>query len=300
MKHTRVPADTDRMRLLRAGAAVLAAGGVVVAAGGLLAFAASTLTGPATRATMSICAGGKLRTDRSAQALGIDPHRVDAFDRRGRLVWSARAGEAGEPEPRRWVFQPVEPGDYRVVFRDGGRVVQLDVLAPRCRGGLHLRLNDRGRRLFALGNMRPGTTRQACIVVTYTGNRPARVRLHGRTGGTGLDRHLRLTVVRGWTSRRSSPSCRTFRPDRRNYLGLGRGIVYAGTMRGLPDSYAEAPNDATWHATRTWRRGHSHAYRFVVTLPRSVGNEAQGLTARQAFVWEARSASAPAAPTAVP
>jgi hypothetical protein len=173
-----------------------------------------------------------------------------------------------------------------------GVVVALAVPAAAAssastRPPLGLDANARTHALFSVGNARPGMTKRACVRVTYVGKRPARVRLYGRVRGTGLGRFLRLTVMRGWLPRRG-PSCASFRPDRRNYLGLGRGVVFAGTVAGLPRSYRSAPNDATWHNTRTWRRGASHAYQFVVTLPRNVGNEAQGLRASATFVWEAR------------
>ena len=157
------------------------------------------------------------------------------------------------------------------------------------RAPLVLDANASTQALFAVRNARPGITKRACVQVTYAGKQPARVRLYGTMAGTGLARYLQLEVVRGWMSR-GSASCSSFRPDRRNYLGLAPGIVYAGTLAGLPRTFTSAPNDATWHSTRTWRRGASHAYEFVVTLPRTVGNEAQGRTASATFVWEARPA----------
>ncbi|MFN2471061.1 MAG: hypothetical protein ABR583_08750 [Gaiellaceae bacterium] len=271
---------------MRVPAWALAVVALATAAGPLLALAASSFRGQPARPRTSVCVGTWFRVERSARPLGIQPLRVQIFDPAGRLVWQRRR-RVGAPQ-KRWSFRAQRLGLHRIVYRRGSQSVPLEVLATRCSRELRLQLNDRGRALFALRNLGPGDTGQACVTVTYTGNRPVRLRMYGTAGRTGLDRHLQLTVVRGWTSQRTSRSCRAFRPDRRSYLGLGRGIVYTGTLEAFPDSFAEAPDDATWHATRIWRRGTSRAFRLVVTLPREVGNEAQGLTATQAFVWEAR------------
>jgi hypothetical protein len=148
--------------------------------------------------------------------------------------------------------------------------------------------NDRGQAMFRLGNMAPGESHVACVRVTYSGTRPARVRLYGTTTGGGLDRDLVVVVTRGWSARDEFPSCRSFVPDRRNYARLGRGVVFVGTLAGLPHAWATGTDDAARGARRAWRRGQSHVYRFSVSLPKTVGNDAQGLTAEQAFVWEAR------------
>ena len=288
------------MRVVRAVACLLAGLAVAAAGGSLLALAASRLAPKPVRPRTSLCAGSKLRVDRSALPLGIRPLRAEIFAPGGRLVWE-RARPAGAPQ-RPWSFRPAKPGLYRIIYRRGSDSAVLETLVASCAPQLRIALNDRGRQLFTIANARPGMTKSACVRVTYTGNSPARVRLHGRSDGTGLARYLMLEVGRGWTSLDDFGSCRSFRPDRRNYLGLGRGVVYAGTLAGLPGDFASAPNDATWHNTRTWRRGATHAYRLVVTLPRSVGNEAQGLTAEETFVWEARPTlrrvRAPAAPRA--
>jgi hypothetical protein len=125
--------------------------------------------------------------------------------------------------------------------------------------------------------------------VTYSGKAPARVRLYGITATeTALDRHLLVVVTRGWAARDEFPSCSSFVPDRRNYAGLGRGVVFVGTSAGLPHAWASATDDAARGARRVWRRGQSHVYRFSVSLPETVGNDVQGVTAERAFVWEAR------------
>ena len=230
--------------------------------------------------------GTVFRVERSAWPLGLEPLRAEIFDPDGHVVWTRARRPSAPVQP--WPFRTTRPGLYRIVYRRGSRTAVLETLAATCTPTLRLGLDDDARSLFTVQNARPGVTKRVCVRLTYTGNAPARVRLYGRSSGTGLAKYLRLTVIRGWTSRRDDRLCRSFRPDRRNYLGVGAGIVYAGPLAGLPPDFASAPNDATSRFTRTWRRGASHAYELVVTLPADAGNDAQGLTAGESFVWEAR------------
>lgn len=136
------------------------------------------------------------------------------------------------------------------------------------------------QRLFSLANAKPGAVARGCVLVTYTGSKPARVVLYGRTKGTGLDRHVDLTVRRGRMVRKA------FKADGKNYLRLGGGVIYSGTLQLYPDSAGSGLKDAAKRAPERWTRGESHAYEFVVTLRDT--NLAQGLTALQAFTWRAR------------
>ncbi|MGZ8694333.1 MAG: hypothetical protein ACXWYS_02710 [Gaiellaceae bacterium] len=259
---------------------------VAAAAGTLLALAASSLRSTPLRVRMSICTRQWTRVDRSAQLLGIRPLQAEILDPNDRRVW-VRRRRVGSPQ-RPWRFRTWRAGDYQVVFRRGQTSATLDLLVAQCSRRVAIDENDRRQAMFRLTNMTPGTTDTACVRVTYSGTRPAHVRLYGTTTGSGLGRHLLLVVTRGSAPRDEFPSCRTFVPDRRNYVGLGRGVVFVGTLAGLPQGWASALDDATRGSVRVWRRGQSHAYRLAVTLPRTAGNDAQGLTAKQAFVWEAR------------
>ena len=274
------------MRALRVSVAVLAGLLVAAVAGTLLALAAATLRAPESRARMSMCAGARIRIDRAAPSLDVKPLLVKIVDRNNRLVWVRRRAIGALQKP--WTFRARRAGPYRVIFHHLSQSRILDLLALPCARPVAIRENDRGRAMFRIENMRPGETRKRCIRVTYSGTRPVRVRLYGTTRGHGLDRFLDVVVTRGWARRDEFPSCRTFVPDRRNYVGLGRGIVFVGTLAGLPDDWASAVDDATLGSPRVWLRGQSHVYRIAVTLPRRTGNDAQGINARQRFVWEAR------------
>jgi hypothetical protein len=273
------------VRLLRLIAAASVGLLVVVAAGALIAVAASKLRAPDSKARMSLCQGARIRIDRAAPALGIRPLLVKIVDKNNRLLW-VRRRTLGSPQ-RAWMFRARRAGSYRVVFHHLYQSRILDLLAVPCAKKVAIRENDNGRAMFRIANMRPGQTNKRCIRVAYAGTLPARVRLYGTTTGELAD-HLDVVVTRGWSRRDEFPSCRTFVPDRRNYMGRGRGVVFVGTLASLPDDWASATDDATTGSQRVWLRGQSHVYRVAVTLPRRVGNDVQGLTAQQRFVWEAR------------
>lgn len=113
--------------------------------------------------------------------------------------------------------------------------------------------------------MVPGERRTGCTAVRNDGGSPARVVLFGRTGGTGLDRHLRLTVIRG------KGTCNDFRPD---------GTLYRGSLRDFPDDAGSGIADQ--HVALL--PGESRTYRFAVRL---AGDAPQGLTVSQSFLWRA-------------
>jgi hypothetical protein len=148
--------------------------------------------------------------------------------------------------------------------------------------------NDSDTALLALTTALPGATDTGCIKVTYNGSLGSAIRLHGTTGGSGLDQYLDLRITRG-TYTLPEPgydSCTNFQPDSTDYIGAGAGVIYNGTLQGFPDSYAAGLTDPTAGTPETWTNGEAHVYRMQVTLQNSQG--AEGLTATQTFTWEAR------------
>ena len=157
-------------------------------------------------------------------------------------------------------------------------------------GSVAISDNDNGNLMMSMTDAKPGSSSTACINVTYAGSLDANVRLFGATTGSGLDQYLTLTVTRG-TYGGSTPSfasCTGFVADSTDYLGVGSGIVYSGTLQGFPDGFTAGLVDPLAGTPEVWNAGESHAYRFVVTLQDNSG--AQGLTADQTFTWEARNA----------
>lgn len=151
-----------------------------------------------------------------------------------------------------------------------------------------LTLDDAGRALVHLADAEPGDLDTACVTVTYDGRVPARIRLHGSTTGTGLDRFLQVTITRGRLPQNSSPSCEGFEPDETDHIGAGPGVIYQGTLDRFPDDPASAHIDPTPSSPAAWTDGEAHAYRVAVLLADQ--NTAQGLNATQAFAWSAEAA----------
>ncbi len=141
---------------------------------------------------------------------------------------------------------------------------------------------DGGRPLFVLPVLRPGHVVRRCISVVYRGTGPTGMRLFGRTRGRGLPSRLELTVVRGHLPAGTRfPSCAGFEPDARTYGPGEKGVLYEGTLARYPDTAAGGIPDPR----DRWRSGERHAYKFVVKL--RGWNGAQGLSARQEFIWQA-------------
>ena len=155
-------------------------------------------------------------------------------------------------------------------------------------GTVKLEDNDGDSAVLALSAAEPGAADSGCIKVTFAGSLPSTVRLYGTTGGSGLDQYLDLRVTRGnyAPTEPSFKSCTNFQPDATDYLGLGTGVVYDGTLQGYPDSYAAGLVDPPSGGPESWTTGESHVYKLEISLRHNLA--AQGLTASQQFTWEAR------------
>jgi hypothetical protein len=149
--------------------------------------------------------------------------------------------------------------------------------------------NDDGQRLLSLSGMKPGDTVTACIKVTYTGSAAADVRLYGATSGTGLDQYTSLQITRGTYSspEPSFGSCTNFNADSTTYVtGQAAGVMYVGTLAGLPTSWATGLADPSSGTPETWTTNEAHVYKLQVTL----GDNAAAVSknATQTFTWEAQ------------
>lgn len=155
-------------------------------------------------------------------------------------------------------------------------------------GTVTIRDDDGGAAIFGgiPGGLKPGDSFARCIVVSYDGTLPARVRLHGTTGGTGLDPYLMLTVTRGTKTTTGSSSCADFAADSTTYTpGKPAGVIFDGTLAGYPDSSSAAIADPVAGSPETWTNNEQHAYRVEVTVQNDAA--AAGKTATQVFRWEA-------------
>lgn len=123
-----------------------------------------------------------------------------------------------------------------------------------------------GMAMFDGRPMAPGERRTGCMVVRNDSASPASIALSGRTGGTGLEAHLELKVIRG------SGTCDDFDRD------ASAAVLYRGTLQGFPHDARSSLVDPAG----SWEPGESHTYRFVIRLS---DDAPQGLTAGQTFVW---------------
>jgi hypothetical protein len=227
---------------------------------------------------MSACVGARLPV-----ALGGE--QVTIFGPRGTRVWTRGAGDSAPGRP----FRAQRSGVFRTVYRGRDGVRRFETMVVRCESRPTLTLSNGRAPILRLENARPSAGDTGCVIVSYAGRSAASVRLYGRTIGTGLDRHMTLTITRGTMPISSSGSCRSFAPDSTNYLGAGTGVVFRGTLRRFADSASEGYADPTPASPELWQPGESHAYKLVVAL--AAANAAQGLRAEQTFTWTAKTPS---------
>lgn len=252
------------------------------------------------RPSVTLCTGVPLKVGvRYRAGPSASPsYRIAVFNSGGAKVWSRRGKAAG-----RWKYWSVPTsgtGVFRTVYRTakGTKVYPTSVVS--CQGPpppaspvvdattVELKSDDGGIAMFFLQGAAPGDApATSCLHVSYTGSVPVTVRMYGSTTGTGLDPYLDLTVTRGTLPALTAGSCSGFAPDTANHIGAGPGVIYRGSLRDYPDEYSGGLVDREAGGPESWADGERHAYRFQISLRND--NAAQGRTAGQTFVWEARS-----------
>lgn len=229
---------------------------------------------------------------------GSPKFKVTITDPSGKAVLKAK-GKA-KKKWKRVTYVPAQAGSYTTTYKAGKARRSYPTQVSDCSpipppppppppptGTVDITDNDAGAAALVQSNVAPGASDTGCIVVSYQGTLPASVRLYGTTTGTGLDQYLALTVTRG-TGSGPFDSCTGFIPDAADYVGAGAGVVYSGTLQGWADNYATGLVDPVPSSAETWTNGESHTYRFTLSLPAGAPDAAQGLTAGQTFIWEAR------------
>jgi hypothetical protein len=259
------------------------------------------------RPSSTLCAGERIKVGVRYRTGSSRAFKLIVTDPAGKKILSKR-GRASN----RWKYWSVRvpgPGVFRTLYRipQGKRRFSTKAVdctaAPPANGNpgsgpgsgppappthLELRSNDGGLPLFfALRPAAPSDPPQtACLLVSYTGTVPVTLRMYGATSGSGLDSYLNMTVTRGSLPSLTAGSCSSFTPDPIDYVGAGPGVVYRGTLSGYPDDYLSGLVDPVPGSPESWTAEERHAYRFTVSVRDD--NGAQGLTAGQTFVWEAR------------
>ena len=140
-------------------------------------------------------------------------------------------------------------------------------------GAVSISDDDGGAALFSATNIQPGDAGAKCILVTYTGNTTAAVRLHVQSLTGTLGPYLNVVLEQGAGG--SSASCASFAADT---------TAPAVTMSALA---AARPNWATgfgsWSPTAA---GQTKAYRISWSI--AADNNAANKTAGLTLVWEAQ------------
>ena len=137
--------------------------------------------------------------------------------------------------------------------------------------------------LLTLNNASSGDSTSGCILVTYRGSLPARVRLYGQSTGT-LPPHLILTVTRGTGS---GTGCGGWAPDATNCNGDGPGVIFKGRLDTFPGTWGTGIVDPKPASPATWTTDEAHVYRF--TLQVDPDGSGQGQTGGGAtFTWDAQ------------
>ena len=231
----------------------------------------------------SICLGKKIRVGVRHRPSGKRSFTITIYEPTGSKVWT-RKGQA-RSSWRYWTFRPGRLGTFKTVYKRPGRDRTFRTKVVSCTSNSVLIADDYGSAMLTLSNAAPGRTDEGCIRVTYAGSYSPTLRLYGSTSGTGLDEYLQLTVVRGTLSG-SPESCTGFTPDAVDYTGAGPGVIFQDSLDEFPDEYEDGVVDPVEGSEEIWTNGESHTYRFVVSV--TDDNDAQGLTADQRFVFEAR------------
>lgn len=150
-------------------------------------------------------------------------------------------------------------------------------------GSVALSDDDGGAAMFSQSAVKPGSSGQKCITVTYNGSITSGVRLFiatgGLTGSTPLASALTLVVEEGsGSSFGASPDCTGF-------TATG-GPLYSGTLNGFATTRTQYSNGVSaWAPTGA---AQTRTFRFAWTLPTSADNTVQNLSTTATFTWEAQ------------
>jgi hypothetical protein len=135
--------------------------------------------------------------------------------------------------------------------------------------------DDSNGAMFAATNIRPGSTGEKCIKLTYNGSLSASVKLYGTAVSGALSPYIDLVVEEG--SGGNFGSCTGFVASATDYTG-----TLAAFGSGKTDHASGVGSFAPTGA------GQQKTYRIAYTVNASTPDSAQGAAANATFTWEAR------------
>lgn len=146
-------------------------------------------------------------------------------------------------------------------------------------GTVSLTDDDGGVAMFTATGLKPGSTGNKCILVTYGGSLAATVELYGtgKTATNALDTYITLTVEQG-TGATYGGGCGSF--------VLDAGVTYTGTLAAFAATYTSfATGFGTWAPTGA---AQTKSYKITYTLSAAAPNSTQNSNAQIGLTWEAQ------------
>lgn len=145
-------------------------------------------------------------------------------------------------------------------------------------GRVSLTDDDGGSALFTATGLKPGSTGQKCINVTYGGTVAAGdVRIYGATPTGTLGAYLAITVELGTTG--AFANCGAFSASSTPINDVALSTV--GTKANYSTGYSTGWSPAV---------GESRVFRFTYTMSSSIPDSQESATASMPFTWEAQAA----------
>ena len=149
-------------------------------------------------------------------------------------------------------------------------------------GSVALSDDDAGSAMFTAANLKPGSTGERCLAVTYGGDVAVTVKLFaGSSSATNeLDDWVDLTVQQGTTGSFAG-DCVGFVQD------AGAANAFTGTLETFAGTFTDsATGFGTWAPTAS---GQIRVYKIVYTIAAAAPNTVQGSNAQIDFTWQATS-----------
>jgi hypothetical protein len=135
--------------------------------------------------------------------------------------------------------------------------------------------NETASVMFNVGTLKPGSTGDKCMVVTYNGNLAASVKLYASAYGGTLAPYVNLTVEMGTGG--NYASCTGFSVA---------STPYTGTLSNFGSTKNSFANGVgSWSPTGS---GQTKVYHFTYTLDAATPDAQQGASATATFTWEAQ------------
>ena len=144
-------------------------------------------------------------------------------------------------------------------------------------GNVALVDNDSASAMFATTGLRPGSTGQSCITVTYNGTLAAGVRLYAtsESATNSLDGQLNVQVEESSASTTFGASCTGFSAPT---------TLFNGTLAAFASTYTQYSNGlSTWAPSGA---GQVRSYRVTYTLASTASSSVTSSSASVTFTWE--------------